>query len=156
MPLLSSSERGIARGPPGPPGPPGPAGAAVSGFTTATIDYSALMRSNFLNCCSPSVSLTALTMWDAHHLSVVFTFSDSEFRSWISTAVQQGPPGVPGLPGPPGPQGPPGVSATVYGSGGRGYSLEDIQRYLQSEFCKRFQKLVSCCNSDNYTSITPD
>lgn len=40
-------ERGIARGPPGLPGPPGPAGAAASGFTTATIDYSALIRSNF-------------------------------------------------------------------------------------------------------------
>lgn len=53
--------------------------------------------------------------------------------------MQQGPPGVPGLPGPPGPQGPPGVSATVYGSGGRGYSLEDIQRYLQGEISKRIQ-----------------
>lgn len=50
--------------------------------------------------------------------------------------MQQGPPGVPGLPGPPGPQGPPGVSATVYGSGGRGYSLEDIQRYLQGEISR--------------------
>lgn len=60
---------------------------------------------------------------------------DSDFRSWIASAVQQGPPGppgVPGLPGPTGPQGPPGVStATVYGAGGRGYSLEEIQRYLQ-------------------------
>lgn len=64
------------------------------------------------------------------------TFLDSDFRSWIASAVQQGPPGppgVPGLPGPTGPQGPPGVStATVYGAGGRGYSLEEIQRYLQS------------------------
>lgn len=61
---------------------------------------------------------------------------DPEFRSWISSATQQGPPGppgVPGQPGPPGPQGPPGVSATVYGAGSRGYSLEDIQRHLQSE-----------------------
>lgn len=62
---------------------------------------------------------------------------DQEFRSWITSAVQHGPPGppgVPGLPGPPGPQGPPGGStATVYGAGGRGYSLEDIQRYLQGE-----------------------
>lgn len=78
-----------------------------------------------------------------HHLSAVFTSSDSEFRSWISTAVQQGPPGVPGLPGPPGPQGPAGVSATVYGSGGRGYSLEDIQRYLQGEISKRIQRFMS-------------
>lgn len=62
--------------------------------------------------------------------------SDPEFRAWVSSATQQGPPGppgVPGQPGPPGPQGPPGVSATVYGVGSRGYSLEDIQRYLQSE-----------------------
>lgn len=62
--------------------------------------------------------------------------SDPEFRSWISSTTQQGPPGPPGVPGqagPPGPQGPPGVSATVYGAGSRGYSLEDIQRYLQSE-----------------------
>lgn len=72
--------------------------------------------------------------------------------------MQQGPPGVPGLPGPPGPQGPPGVSATVYGSGGRGYSLEDIQRYLQGEFCKTFQRLVSisCCNNENWMLITLD
>lgn len=62
--------------------------------------------------------------------------SDPEFRSWISSTTQQGPPGPPGVPGqagPPGPQGPPGMSATVYGAGSRGYSLEDIQRYLQSE-----------------------
>lgn len=62
---------------------------------------------------------------------------DSDFRSWISSAVQHGspgPPGVPGSAGPPGPQGPPGVStATVLGAGSRGYSLEDIQRYLQGE-----------------------
>lgn len=55
----------------------------------------------------------------------------------MSSSVKQGAPGAagpPGLPGPPGPQGPPGVSsATVYGSGGRGHSLEEIQRYLQSE-----------------------
>lgn len=41
-------ERGIARGPPGPRGPPGvagPPGPAGSGFTTATIDYSALIKS---------------------------------------------------------------------------------------------------------------
>lgn len=54
--------------------------------------------------------------------------------------MQQGAPGSPGLPGqpgPPGPQGPPGVStATVIGAGNRGYSLEDIQRYLQGEFRK--------------------
>lgn len=62
IPLLPFSERGIARGPPGPPGPPGPAGAAVSGFATATIDYSALMRSNSTNSCRPSVSLTVLKM----------------------------------------------------------------------------------------------
>lgn len=75
-----------------------------------------------------------------------FTYPDTDFRSWITSAVQQGPPGpagvpglpgppgVPGLTGPPGPQGPPGVStSTVYGAGGRGYSLEDIQRYLQGE-----------------------
>lgn len=46
--VLFISERGIARGPPGPPGPqgpPGPSGSGGSGFTTATIDYSALMRS---------------------------------------------------------------------------------------------------------------
>lgn len=52
-----------------------------------------------------------------------------------------GPPGRPGLPGPAGPQGPPGVStSTVYGSGSRGYSLEEIQRYLQggSEYIPRF------------------
>lgn len=64
---------------------------------------------------------------------------DPEFRSWISSAAQQGPPGppgVPGQPGPPGPQGPPGVSATVYGVGSRGYTLEDIQQYLQSEFAR--------------------
>lgn len=58
---------------------------------------------------------------------------DPEFRSWISSATQQGPPGLPGVPGQPGPPGPPGVSATVYGVGSRGYSLEDIQRHLQSE-----------------------
>lgn len=55
----------------------------------------------------------------------------------MRSAIQHGPPGppgVPGLPGPPGPQGPPGVSSVgVYGSGGRGYSLEEIQRYLQGE-----------------------
>lgn len=39
------SDRGIARGPPGPPGPPGPSGPGGSGFSTATIDYSALIRS---------------------------------------------------------------------------------------------------------------
>lgn len=53
---LSLSGRGIARGPPGPPGPPGPSGpsgpsgssgAGGAGFTTATIDYYALSRSNF-------------------------------------------------------------------------------------------------------------
>lgn len=79
--------------------------------------------------------MTSLT----HHLHrFLIPYPDSDFRSWISSAVQQGPPGppgVPGLPGPPGPQGPPGVStATVYGAGGRGYSAEDIQRYLQGEF----------------------
>lgn len=71
-----------------------------------------------------------------HHPPAFFIYIDSDFRSWISSAVQHGPPGppgVPGQPGPPGPQGPPGISATVYGVGGRGYSLEDIQRYLQSE-----------------------
>ena len=71
---------------------------------------------------------------------IVFLFLfiplDSDFRSWISSTIQHGPPGPagnPGLPGPPGPQGPPGISATVYGSGGRSYSLEDIQRHLQGE-----------------------
>lgn len=43
------SDRGIARGPPGLPGPPGPRGppgsGASHGYATATIDYSALMRS---------------------------------------------------------------------------------------------------------------
>lgn len=51
MLALLISDRGIARGPPGPPGPqgpPGPSGAGGSGFTTATIDYSALMRSKVL------------------------------------------------------------------------------------------------------------
>lgn len=52
--LLTFSDRGMSRGPPGPPGPvgpvgpAGPAGSAVSGgqgYTTATIDYTALMRS---------------------------------------------------------------------------------------------------------------
>uniref|UniRef100_A0AAV2JIN7 Uncharacterized protein n=1 Tax=Knipowitschia caucasica TaxID=637954 RepID=A0AAV2JIN7_KNICA len=102
------TERGLGRGPPGPPGPAGPPGPGSSGFTTATIDYSALMR-------------------------------NSEFRSWMNSALQHsnsgppGSPGAPGLPGPPGPQGPPGVStSTVYGSGGRSYSFEDIQRYIQT------------------------
>lgn len=60
LPSLSFSERGIARGPPGPPGPPGPSGAGVSGFTTATIDYSALVRSNATSSDRPSVSLTTM------------------------------------------------------------------------------------------------
>ena len=76
-----------------------------------------------------------------NHHSCIFIYLDSDFRSWISSAVQRGnpgppgPPGVQGQPGPPGPQGPAGVStATVYGgAGGRGYSLEEIQRYLQGE-----------------------
>lgn len=81
-----------------------------------------------VNVCKRSLRL---------HLPHIFIYADSEFRSWINSALQQGPPGPPGIPGqtgPPGPQGPPGVSsATVFGSGGRGYSLEDIQRYLQGE-----------------------
>lgn len=84
-----------------------------------------------------------------YSLYCIFNYSDSEFRTWIRSALQQGPPGPPGVPGlpgpagppgvpgllgPPGPQGPPGVStATVIGSGGRGYSLEEVQRYLQGE-----------------------
>lgn len=75
-----------------------------------------------------------------HHLPRMFIYLAPEFRSWISSAVQHGPPGPPGhpgLPGPPGPQGPQGPSgsssSTVQGVGGRGYSLEEIQRYLQSE-----------------------
>lgn len=78
-----------------------------------------------------------------HHHPHTFVHLDPEFRSWITSAVQQGPPGRPGAqgltgpPGPPGPQGPPGVStATVFGAGGRGYSLEDIQRYVQGEFIR--------------------
>lgn len=46
--VLLFTERGIAHGPPGPrglPGPPGPSGGGTSGYTTATIDYSALMSS---------------------------------------------------------------------------------------------------------------
>lgn len=46
--LMAFTERGIARGPPGPRGPPGlpgPSGSGGSGFATATIDYSALMKS---------------------------------------------------------------------------------------------------------------
>lgn len=60
---------------------------------------------------------------------------DSDFRAMISrSSSQPGPPGPPGLPGPAGPQGPPGVSSShVYGGVGGGYSLQDIQRYLQSE-----------------------
>lgn len=137
------SDRGIARGLPGPPGPPGPAGpsgGSSSGYATATIDYTALMRSKlfdfFINrsfyCCNNGETLS-LTL----HLPRIFLFLDPEFRSWMSSSVKQGAPGPagsPGLPGPPGPQGPPGVSsATVYGSGGRGHSLEEIQRYLQGE-----------------------
>lgn len=57
IPRLSFSDRGIARGPPGPPGPAGPAGAGVSGFTTATIDYSALMRSNYFLARAVQVSV---------------------------------------------------------------------------------------------------
>lgn len=68
-----------------------------------------------------------------HHLPGIFIYLGSDFRSWISSALQHGPPGPPGVPGLPGPQGPPGVSATVYGVGNRGYSLEDVQRYLQGE-----------------------
>ena len=48
LPLLSFSDRGIARGPPGPPGLPGPAGPSSgrsSGFNTLTVDYTALMKS---------------------------------------------------------------------------------------------------------------
>lgn len=137
------SDRGIARGLPGPPGPPGPAGpsgGSSSGYATATIDYTALMRSKLFdffinrsfNCCNNGETLS-LTL----HLPHIFLFLDPEFRSWMSSSVKQGAPGPagsPGLPGPPGPQGPPGVSsATVYGSGGRGHSLEEIQRYLQGE-----------------------
>lgn len=66
-----------------------------------------------------------------HLLTGTFISLDPDFRTWVSAAMQPGPPGVPGLPGPPGAQGPPGVSATVYGAGNRGYSLEEIQRYLQ-------------------------
>lgn len=78
------------------------------------------------------------------------TYPDSDFRSWIRSALQHGPPGpagVPGLPGPPGPQGPPGVStATVYGAGGRSYSFEDIQRYLQGESDKQDEHNVLSIN----------
>lgn len=68
-----------------------------------------------------------------HHLPGIFIYLGSDFRSWISSALQHGPPGPPGVPGLPGPQGPPGVSAAVYGVGNRGYSMEDVQRYLQGE-----------------------
>lgn len=44
-------DRGIARGPPGPPGPagpPGPTSARGTGYSSITIDYSALMKSKVL------------------------------------------------------------------------------------------------------------
>lgn len=57
---IYSVERGIGRGPPGPPGPsgpqgpPGPQGPAgvpgsrSSGFSSGSIDYSALIRSKII------------------------------------------------------------------------------------------------------------
>lgn len=96
------------------------------------VNYSIFLINRSFYWCNNGETLS-LTL----HLPRIFLFLDPEFRSWMSSSVKQGAPGPagsPGLPGPPGPQGPPGVSsATVYGSGGRGHSLEEIQRYLQGE-----------------------
>lgn len=103
---------------------------------------SRLQRSTIMRWAK--VILTDFNIWQkltqthsVRSFCLILIALDPEFRSWISSTTQQGPPGppgVPGQPGPPGPQGPSGVSANVYGSGSRGYSLEDIQRYLQSEW----------------------
>lgn len=71
-------ERGIARGPPGPPGPPGPSGAGVSGFSTATIDYTALIRSNATSSDRPSVSLTTMK---SHSLIICPPSSPSQIQN---------------------------------------------------------------------------
>lgn len=71
-------DRGIARGPPGPPGPPGPSGAGVTGFSTATIDYSALIRSNATSSDRPSVSLTTVK---SHSLIICPPSSPSQIQN---------------------------------------------------------------------------
>lgn len=47
------SERGISAGQPGQPGPRGPPGPPGPGFSSATIDYSALMRSKTISLALP-------------------------------------------------------------------------------------------------------
>ena len=65
--LLSFSDRGIARGLPGPPGPPGPAGpsgGSSSGYATATIDYTALMRSKLLDFFHQQIFFPLQQQWN--------------------------------------------------------------------------------------------
>ncbi|KAI3362716.1 hypothetical protein L3Q82_001780 [Scortum barcoo] len=137
--LQRDDVRRYLSGPPGPQGPPGPPGASVaSGGVTGSYSVEEIatyvfniMNSRGIARGPPGPPGNTVITIDYSELT-----NDPRFQTWITSAIRQGPPGVPGVPGPagpPGPQGPPGVSsATVYGAGNRGYSIEDIQRYLQS------------------------